>query len=336
MAHRIDTPSASSSSADTPSADTPRANTHRVDTHSHVVPPDYRAHLLDAGWAAGGLPIPQWTESEALAVMDDQGIQTAVLSVSTPGVHFGDDAEARTWARRVNEFAAERRAGRPDRFGFFATLPLPDVDGALAEAAHALDELDADGVVLLANSNGRYLGDPEFEPLMAELGRRGAVVFVHPGALPGGSGPGVPDYVVDFLLDTTRAAVNLARTHTLSRHPDLKVILSHGGGFVPYAAFRIAATLSMAGGHSPEDTLAELRRFYFDTALTASPVSLPSLLAFAAPDHVLYGSDWPYAPTAAVEFFTGQLDAHDLDAETRQAIERGTAEQLFPRLASAG
>lgn len=308
---------------------------HRVDTHNHVVPPDYRAHLIDRGVDAGGLEIPQWTESGTLAVMDEHGIQTAVLSVSTPGVHFGDDAQARVWARRVNEFAAEHRARRPDRFGFFATLPLPDVDGALREAGHALDELGADGVVLLANSNGRYLGDPEFEPLMAELGRRGCVVFVHPGPLPGPTVPGIPDFAVDFLLDTTRAAVNLVRTRTLSRHPGLKVILSHGGGFVPYAAFRIAATLAMAGERSPQDTLAELRRFYFDTALTASPVSLPSLLAFAEPDHVLYGSDWPYAPGPAVEFFTGQLDAHDLDAETRQAIERGTAEQLFPRLAAA-
>ncbi|MGH7290872.1 MAG: amidohydrolase family protein, partial [Myxococcota bacterium] len=211
----------------------------RIDTHHHIVPPAYAAWLKRLGLAAGGLPIPDWSRDAALALMDKVGVRTGILSVSTPGVHMGDDSEARHWAREVNEYAAELARDLPDRFGFFATLPLPDVDGALAEIAYAFDVLRADGAVLLANCRGTYLGDEKFAPVFDELNRRKAVVFVHPSQPPGLEPlPGMPAYVADFLLDTTRAAVRLAVSGTLDRCPDLRVILSHAGGFVPYAAYR--------------------------------------------------------------------------------------------------
>lgn len=302
----------------------------RIDTHHHIVPPAYAAWLERRGVSAGGLPIPAWSEQGALDLMDAAGIETGIFSVSTPGVHLGDDAEARQMARRVNEFAADVAARYPRRFGFFATLTLPDVEGAIAEAAYAFDVLKADGVVLLANVRGGYLGDASIEPLMAELDRRRAVVFVHPSELPAPPLPGIPPFAADFLLDTTRAAINIARAGWLERFAGLKIILSHGGGFVPYAAERIARIC--APGGSSEDGIARLRRFYFDTALSSSRYALPSLLAFADPTHVCFGSDWPYAPKARALHFTRLLDDHPLDAAQRHAIARGNALRLFPRL----
>ncbi len=303
----------------------------RIDTHHHVVPPEYAAWLRSRGLAAGGLPIPEWSLESALPLMDKVGVRTAVLSVSTPGVHLGDDAEARTWARRVNEYAAEVVRSHPDRFGFFATLCLPDVDGSLAELAYAFDTLHADGVVLLANSRGVYLGDARFDALFDELQQRRAVVFVHPSQLPGAEPlPGIPPFVADFLLDTTRAAIRLAGSGTLDRCPDVKVILSHAGGFLPYAAHRVAVAASLK--RNPAEGLAQLRKFWFDTALSGSPTALPSLLAFAAPGHVTFGSDWPYAPDFTVAYFNGIYERHAIDEAQRASIDRGAAETLFPRL----
>ena len=185
--------------------------------------------------------------------------------------------------------------------------------------------------MLLANSRGVYLGDRRFDPLFDELNRRKAVVFVHPATLPGVEPvPGVPAFVADFLLDTTRAAISLTRSGTLERCPDVKVILSHAGGFVPYAAYRIAIAASAAG--NPLEGIARLKRFYFDTALSSSPTALPSLLAFAERDHVLFGSDFPYAPAGVVAAFSRLYESFPLPDVERASIDRSAAERLFPRL----
>ncbi|SCK17011.1 Predicted metal-dependent hydrolase, TIM-barrel fold [Variovorax sp. HW608] len=303
----------------------------RIDTHQHIVPPAYAAWLDQQGVTAGGLPIPKWSAEGALDLMESARIETGILSVSTPGVHLGDDGAARSMARLVNEFAADAVRQHPGRFGFFATLTLPDVDGALAEAAHALDVLGADGVVLLTNVRGVYLGDASIEPLMEELERRKAVVFVHPSELPAPAVPGIPPFAADFLLDTTRAGINMARRAWLERYPNVKIILSHGGGFIPYAAERIARMCSPDGDSARG--IENLRRFYFDTALASSPYALPSLLAFADPSHVFFGSDWPYAPKERSLHFAGLLDKFELGPDLRMAIERGNAERVFRRLA---
>jgi 6-methylsalicylate decarboxylase len=304
----------------------------RIDTHAHVVPPAYLAWLRRNGQAeGGGMPVPQWTRESALALMDKHGIETALLSVSTPGVHLGHVEEARKMAREVNEFAADAVRAAPGRFGFFATLCLPDVAGSLAELEYAFDSLRADGVILLANSRGVYLGDPAFDSLFDELNRRKAVVFVHPSQPPGLEPlPKLPTFVADFLVDTTRAAVRLAGSGTLERCPDLKIVLSHAGGFVPYAAYRLA--LAASPRNDSADGLAQLKKFYFDVALSSSPSALPSLLAFAAPGHVTYGSDWPFAPEPVVGSFRGLYERFPLDDAQRRSIDRGAAESLFPRL----
>lgn len=307
----------------------------RIDVHQHLVPRDYADWLRTKGVVApGGRELPDWSPDSALALMDRYSIATAILSLSTPGTHLGDDAEARMWARRVNETGADLVRDHPDRFGLFATVPLPDVAGSVQEIAHAYDELNVDGVVLLANAHGCYLGDAAFDPVMAELDRRAAVVLVHPSELPGPAVAGIPPFAADFLLDTTRAATNLVLRGVPRRYPNIRFILSHAGGFVPYASHRIAAAITAETGRKALEILEDLSGFYFDTALSGSPAALPSLLAFARPDHVLFGSDWPFAPELGVAYFTGQFDAYPgLDDTGRAAINRGNALELFPRLA---
>ena len=276
-----------------------------------------------------------WSEQGALAMMDQYEIAVGILSLSTPGPHLGNDAEAGTLTKQVNERLADLVNRHPDRFGMFASVPLPDVDGSLEAIRHAYDDLSTDGVILLASTRGVYLGDPAWEPVMAELDRRRAIVLVHPGPLASAPVPGVHPALEDFLLDTTRAATNLALKGVLTRHPNIRFILAHAGGFVPYAAYRIAVLANNVDPKIDEaGVLEDLASFYFDTALSGSPTVLPSLLAFAKPGRVLFGSDWPYAPQQTVGYFTENFDHHQgLDAAGHAAINRTNAEALFPRLA---
>lgn len=154
----------------------------RIDVHAHFLPDYYRTILADEGFIhPDGVPeVPKWSEAAALETMDELGVATAMLSISSPGVHFGDDTAARGLARRCNQTGAELARRRPDRFGVFAALPLPDIDGAIEEVAHAFDVLAADGICMETNHNGLYPGDDRLEPLYRELNRRRAVVFLHP------------------------------------------------------------------------------------------------------------------------------------------------------------
>lgn len=312
---------------------------YRIDTHQHIVPPGYARWMRDKGIDPGGIGLPPWSERSALKFMDRHEVQTGILSLSTPGVYFGDVMEARLRAREVNEFCAEVVAARPDRFGFFAALTLPDVEGALAEARYALDTLLADGIVLPANNDGRYLGDPGFEPLLEFLHHRRAVVFIHPGELPAPPVPGIPAFAADFMLDTTRTAISLVLSGAMEKFPGIKFVLAHAGGFVPFIAYRILLTMLLdrdlalnALAALGDKKQSVLRRFYYDVALSASPAALPSLLEVADPGRITYGTDFPFAPSAAIDFLNMQYEKYPLDPVLRAAIDRGNAEALFPRL----
>lgn len=275
--------------------------------------------------------------------MDRNDIETAILSVSTPGVWFGDSPEARYWARLVNEAAATVADDDAEHFGFFATLTLPDVEGAIAEAEYALDQLNADGVVLLANNAGSYLGDPAFAPLMDFLNDRRAVVFVHPGELPAEPVPGVPSFTADFLLDTTRTALNLMMSGTMRRCPEIRFVLAHAGGFLPYIAYRAVLSrvnaepswkqlgLAVTPERTTEHYLEEIRQFWFDVALSSSPTTLPTLLAVADPERIVYGSDFPFAPAPAVRFMRQAYEKSSLADDQRQMIDRENAKALLKR-----
>lgn len=304
----------------------------RIDTHHHIVTPRYRAWLEARGKTAGGKAIPAWSPVQALRFMDANQIAIAVLSVSTPGAFVGDKSEAREQARILNTETAEVVAGNRRRFGFFATAALPDVEASIHETTFALDHLSADGVVLLTNTDGVYLGDPSLDPLMAALNERRAVVFVHPGEPPMAPVPGIEAFVTDFLLDSVRAALNITKSGTLERYPDVRFILSHGGGFLPFAAARVGAAVSPDG--KMDSGLQRLRKFYFDTALASSAYALPSLLAFADPERITFGSDVPYATETRSGWFTSELDRFELGSELRAAIAAKNALTLFPRLAA--
>lgn len=317
----------------------------RVDVHHHLVPPEYATLLRDKGHRPGGVDVPVWSPESSLKVMRRNGIATSILSLSTPGVWFGDDAEARRLARSVNEYTAGVVADHPHKFGFFATLTLPDVRGAIAEAEHALDVLGADGIVLLTNSAGCYVYEPDFAPLLAYLHERRAVVFLHPGELPAEPAPGIPAFTADFLLDTVRAATGLVLSGALERYDGIRWILSHAGGFLPYISHRILLTMlrdehKFAQAKAMVDRKREvnrrldlLRRFHFDVALSSSPTALPSLLSLADPARVLYGSDYPFAPSPAVRFMRQEYEDVPLDADVRANIDHRNAHALFPRLA---
>ncbi len=306
----------------------------RIDTHHHLLPPDYRKAVQKAGLdGSAGRALPDWTLEDSLHAMAELDVDTAILSVSTPGTSFlPDPADSAALARDLNDYTSGLVDNQRERLGFFATVPMPHVDAAIAETVRALDDLRADGVVLLANDAGVYLGEEGQDPLFAALNERAAVVFIHPNELPGPPAVGVPPFAADFLLDTTRAAYLLVRNGIRQRYPDIKFILSHAGGFVPYASHRMAIAITGDTGRNPFDSIEEFSSFYFDTALSSSPAALPTLLAFAKPGHITFGSDFPFAPVVASQYFATELASYPgIDADTRAAIDRTNALALFPR-----
>ncbi|CAL5220516.1 g2548 [Coccomyxa viridis] len=270
--------------------------------------------------------------------MDKFGISGAILSVSSPGTAFGDLSKARSMARQVNEYTAKIVSQYPERFGFFAFLPMPDLDASIEEARYALDVLKADGVVLLGNARGKYFSEPEFHPLLKELNSRKTVIFVHPNYLPGPQVPGLPPFVADFLLDTVRAATLYVTTGAAAEYKDLELILAHAGAFIPYVASRIGMAATAIGGGGlaqagvSDASIEPLKRFYVDTALSTSPYAFPSLLTFTDPSHITFGSDFPFAPDAVGAYFAGELDKQfSNDTAALAQINSGTAAELFPR-----
>jgi 6-methylsalicylate decarboxylase len=309
----------------------------RIDTHHHLIPPEYRKAVQKAGLEnSAGRAFPDWSLDGTLHAMAELDVGTAILSVSTPGSSFlSDPADSAALARDVNDYTSGLVATQPQRLGFFATVPMPHIDAAIAETVRALDDLAADGVVLLANDAGVYLGEDGQDPLFAVLNERSAVVFVHPNELAGPPVTGIPPFAADFLLDTTRAAYLLVRNGIRQRYPHIKFILSHAGGFVPYASHRMAIAITGDTGRSPADSLEEFSSFYFDTALSSSAAALPTLLAFAKPGHITFGSDFPFAPVIASQYFAAGLATYPgIDATARTAIERTNALALFPRFGS--
>ena len=277
--------------------------TFTVDTHHHMLP-GFFWEATEGDDPVGGIA-PRWSRASALSFLDDAGIDVAITSISTPGVHTGDDAAARLLARRCNELAAELIRDRPDRFGGFACLPLPDVDGALAELAYALDDLQLDGVLLFSNARGVYLGDSQFTPLFDELQRRAAVVFVHPNPSPDPSAHalGLPDTLIDFTADTTRAIAQLHYSSTFARTPDVKYIFAHAGSTVPYLAgrFGIIDEMRVIPGAEGRATAAEtFRRLYWDTAASwgdpccaCCATSWESTPSYSAPTTPTCAAIWP-------------------------------------------
>ena len=326
-----------------------------IDVHHHVVLPEYEAALVRSGVGDPSRPFrknasPQ-VECEKMAEL---GIDAAVVNpLSVAGVHHGDDANACYLTQAVNEAQARFVSGAPDKLGFFAALPLPDVDGALRQMEHALDTLGANGVIFLTNQNGRYIGDPEFEPLYAEMDRRAVVAFIHPG---------MPPYIaslklklwpayIEYAFDTTRVAANLIYHGFMARYPNIKWILAHAGGTFPYLSMRMRLLEELeAGGRKPpfpfvgagrpfnerhpEGVTPYLDKFYFDTALSGASGPMAALTELAGAERVLYGSDWPFVERSFVVEQNDNLQRMPHFAGERfAAMASGNAIRLFKRFA---
>ncbi len=305
---------------------------NRIDVHTHLVPPFWAKDLASHGGDPSGWGAPDWSPEQLLGFMDEEEISVSMLSLTAPGIEGWKGDDRIDIARRVNDYGAKLVSGKPDRFGYLATVALPDVDAGLSEIRRCYDELGVDGICLHSNFDHIYLGDERFVPIWEELDRRRAVVFIHPTTPEGAVLPGIPGPIEDYPADTTRSALQLVVSGHMSRFSQVRIILSHGGGFLPYAASRFAELIaSLHPDRSAPSLLDEMARFYFDTALVA-PSGLPSLLDFARPGHILYGTDYPYASTDVSKTFTRSLDgAKGLSAEKLTEINTG-AGALFDRL----
>ncbi len=301
----------------------------RIDVHHHVVPPKY---------ADDSLPIRLPDTEEQLGSMDRWHIHAAITSL-TPRVVLKNLNRLAAVARDCNEFQAERVQAHATRFGAFALLPLPDVDGALEEITYALDVLRLDGIGLFSSVVDRYLGDPEFDAVFDELDRRKAVVFIHPthceAPLP--MRLQAPPFVVEYVFDTTRAMVNLIYTGTLKRCPNIRFIVAHGGGTLPFLAQRIAMMEGHRGAKNVTAVLPTLQSLYYEIASTTSRYALRSLQELVHPTHILWGSDLPFVYGDRLRDEVEHWEHYaDFDNAARAAIEAGNAQQLFPRLGADG
>ena len=313
---------------------------HRIDVHVHAIPDFFKEASTRAGLGATiSTGYPSWSPDEHIAFMDRHGIATAICSISQPGANFGDDAEASVLARRCNEYFARLIADQPTRFGAVAVLQLPDIAAAQSEIEHALDVLNLDGIGLLASYQGIFLGDNRFDPVLAMLNERAATVLIHPALHPLSRqlSTDYPGFMAEFTIDTTRAVTHMIFSGVMERFPNISFILSHAGGCIPYLSYR----LSMAplidrkrfGHRTPEWVIAQIRRFWFDTAIAAGPQVFGALDQVADPSRILFGSDWPYCPDAVADHCVADL-ASTLAPDRLAAVERGNALALFPRLAT--
>jgi predicted TIM-barrel fold metal-dependent hydrolase len=305
---------------------------HFIDTHHHIYPPKFMAenveHKID-GAAIG------WTPRYSLDQMDQNGVATAIGSITNPGVWFGDNAEGRKNARECNEYGAKLAQDYRGRFGMFAALPLPDTEGSLREIEYAFDMLKLDGVGLLTSyDNGKLLGHAQFAPVFDELNRRKAVVFVHPTiTCCANLNQRVTPLSIEFPTDTARTITDLVYSGTLMRCPDIRFIFSHGGGTVLMLISRLAGN-----GLKPEDRAkiipngfgAELKKLYYDVASVAvNPAAMAAIFKAIPTSQILFGSDLPFWKIETIASATNQFDLPPSDL---RAIQRENALRLLPKL----
>jgi 6-methylsalicylate decarboxylase len=311
-----------------------------IDTHHHIYPPRYVAQnlqrLLDDASLLPASAYQSWTPSLALEHMDKAEIASAVTSITSPGIWFQGDNGARARARDCNEFGASMMRDFPGRFGMFAAIPVPDIDGSLAEIAYAFDVLKHDGIGVLTSYAGKLLGDPEFDPVFDELNRRKAKVFVHPTMSCGNVFPGVSGPTIEFPADTARAIASLLLRGTFARCPDITFIFSHGGGILPSIVQRVLGSLrhmtpEERARFAPKGAEHELRRQYYDVASVAmNPAGMAAVLKLFPASHITFGSDAPFGSTTGIAEALTKLELSDT---VLSGIRSDNALRLFPRFA---
>ena len=309
----------------------------QIDLHSHAITQGYLDYIKANGAEMDeGFPIPVWDVEKHIAFMDKAGIQTSVLTMPAPQPFFGDAEASAKVCRKYNEECAALKARFPGRFMFCAALPLPDVPHALEEARYALEVLGADGIKLATNSYGQYLGDPALDTLMAYLDAQKAVIILHPhkpSAVNSQLIADVPLASYEYLAETSRAVLNMVTHNVLVRYPSLKVVVPHCGSFLPNALPRFRSLLPVMvkqGIMQPVDVDANLSRLYYDLAGAPTDDVLDALLTITTPDHILYGSDYPYVAEPVLisgkQALEGRLASHGLNP---QDIFTDNARRLF-------
>jgi len=306
----------------------------RIDVHCHTVPPFY-TKVMGKEILATGHPLPTWTPSLHIETMDKNGIATGMLSPMTRVVQdsFSDKSErARKLARQNNDYTQQLVRDYPGRFGHFAALPLPDTDGSLREIEYAFDTLKADGIGLWTSYADKWPGDPVFAPVFEELNRRKAVIFIHsaPPICCRALQPGVIDSVVEYDFDIARAVVSFLKSDSFRRYPNIRFIFPHSGGTLPVLANRVTESLpDKRSEQATAELMDEIKGIYFDVAHATYPAPLSALTKVVPVPQILFGSDYPIVPFPVSE---GPLDRFGFSESDLQAINRGNAERLFPRL----
>ena len=318
-------------------APAPHVMTRGIDIHHHFLPAPFVQALAKAGHPAAAEALAlDWSPESSLAMMDRAGIETAIVSISLPGASFAGAADPATLARQSNEYAARMIADYPGRFGAFASLPVLDAQAAMAEVEYALDTLKLDGVMLLTNIRGRYLGDTESFPLLAELDRRKAVVFLHPSQAPG---RGFNDFV-EFPHDVTRALASLTESGGIERYPRIRYILAYGGGTIPFLAARVTVVGMDVFGSFLTTMIHYLKRartmsrMNYDLTASTDPYAWQALYGHAKPNRILMGSNYPWtSPSAFARQQAAWRTSEEIDRPKIEAIERDNSLKLFRRLA---
>jgi 6-methylsalicylate decarboxylase len=306
----------------------------RIDFHAHLLPQAY-IDLLPEGSL---FPAPSPTKGELDEMMRRCDTDAAVLSVSPPGAHFGDGGLEVEIARAANEGLAQLVAAEPTRYAALATLPVMDLAAALDEVAYSLDVLKLDGVMLLSNVAGTYLGDPAWEPLYAELSKRWAHVFLHPSFAPYPPPLAAvhPIWMYEFPFETTRAVCNLIYSGTADRCPGIRWQLAHMGGDVPFLAHRLASLAEResagAAANLAAPFLEYLKDFYYDTGLSNNRPALAATLEVASISRVVFGTDWPYCALPDADPFPGLAG---LTPDERRLVDAVNGADLVPRLTDA-
>ncbi len=321
----------------------------RIDLHHHVIPPDYASMLKEVGVVeAYGHPFEKWNRSpeKSLQFMRKLGIERSILSISTPGVSIGDSDFSGRLARVCNEYMAKLKRDHPGKFGGFAAVPLPDIPGAVSELEYALDELELDGVSLMTNYNGKYLGDSSFNEFFEELDRRKAVVFIHPTDPADTYDPklGITNAMIEAPFETTRAVANMLYTGQAERFPNIRFILAHGGGTIPYLGWKIAMLRYQQEGKKPpliktlydflikggpESGLRILRSMYYDTALISDKPAIKALVEFVGSRRILFGTDFPFAERLAPIVLKNLKTCKDLSDEDLELVDHRNCSGLI-------
>jgi 6-methylsalicylate decarboxylase len=310
---------------------------HRVDFHHHFLPPRHVEQIT--AQRESGRP-PQWTPDMSLEEMDRNGVATAIVSLVQPGIWRGEVEASRRLARECNEFGAAMAKDHPGRFGLFAAIPLPDTDGSLREIEYALDVVKADGIGLMTQFDGKYLGDPAFTPVMEELNRRKAIVYIHPTqpACCMGLVPGVTVSTIEYATDSSRTLASLLFSGTAARFPDIRFLFSHGGGTVPFLLGRFERLAEeRKAPWMPNGAAPQLRKFHYEIAQAHHAGALAALLKMVPISQVLFGSDYPLLfgsdyPLRPVSEAVSGVAAYTFTAAERRAIEHDNAVRLLPRL----